>query len=386
MSRKKTIEEVREIVSNLELGIELVSKEYINNKQKLVFKDIEGYFYFTKLNNLKSLPEKFQKTNPYTIQNINLWVKNNNKPFKLIENQIYNANDIDMKWQCLNIKCCEIFNSTWAKIHFNKGCPYCAGKLVGLSNCLATLNPELASEWHPTLNGDLTPFDVTCGLPRDIWWQCKNNSKHEWKVSLNNRTSQNSGCPYCNHILPSDDYNLLLDNPELCKEWDYNKNDKSPKEYTRRSKKYVWWKCKECRHEWEASIGSRNGGFNSGCPECSTSKGERECKRVFDLRKEYYIPQKKFDGLVGLGNGLLSYDFYLPQYKLLIEYQGEFHDGNDGKGNYFMKQNLEKQKEHDIRKKEYALKNRYNFLEIWYYDIDNVETILDEYINKLKIK
>ena len=40
-----------------------------------------------------------------------------------------------------------------------------------------------------------------------------------------------------------------------------------------------------------------------------------------------FKPQYKYEGLFGLGGGLLSYDFYLPDYNLLIEYQGEYHDG-----------------------------------------------------------
>ena len=41
------------------------------------------------------------------------------------------------------------------------GCPYCSGKKVNDENCLKTLNPALAREWHPTKNGSLTPKDVT---------------------------------------------------------------------------------------------------------------------------------------------------------------------------------------------------------------------------------
>ena len=67
---------------------------------------------------------------------------------------------------------------------------------MGLSNCLATKFPKIASEWHPTKNGDLTPYDVTYGSEKYIWWQCK-KCDHEWKVKPNSRTSSNTGCPKC---------------------------------------------------------------------------------------------------------------------------------------------------------------------------------------------
>lgn len=38
--------------------------------------------------------------------------------------------------------------------------------------------------------------------------------------------------------------------------------------------------------------------------------------------------QKEFDNLLGVKNGKLKFDFYLPTYNFLIEYQGEYHDGS----------------------------------------------------------
>ena len=54
------------------------------------------------------------------------------------------------------------------------GCPYCAGRkvLVGF-NDLETLEPELAPQWHPSLNGTLTPRMVTTGSHQKVWWQCE---------------------------------------------------------------------------------------------------------------------------------------------------------------------------------------------------------------------
>ena len=49
--------------------------------------------------------------------------------------------------------------------HRNKGvgCSVCAGRTIVKSNCLATLDPILAKQWHSTRNGDLTPFLVSLG-------------------------------------------------------------------------------------------------------------------------------------------------------------------------------------------------------------------------------
>ena len=53
------------------------------------------------------------------------------------------------------------------------GCPYCAGKRPWPGfNDLASRFPDLAKEWHPTKNGDLTPDQVLWGSNRRVWWQC----------------------------------------------------------------------------------------------------------------------------------------------------------------------------------------------------------------------
>ena len=77
------------------------------------------------------------------------------------------------------------------------GCPYCAGRrvLAGF-NDLATLLPELAAQWHPTLNGSLTPAQVTRGSKRQVWWRC--GEGHVWKAAVYSRTrKRGAGCPVC---------------------------------------------------------------------------------------------------------------------------------------------------------------------------------------------
>ena len=77
------------------------------------------------------------------------------------------------------------------------GCPYCTGrKVLPGFNDLATVEPETAKQWHPTLNGPLTPEMVTAGSHRRVWWQCPNG--HVWKAVVFSRSGlRKSGCPVC---------------------------------------------------------------------------------------------------------------------------------------------------------------------------------------------
>lgn len=83
----------------------------------------------------------------------------------------------------------------------NSGCPYCTGKkvLAGF-NDLATTHPKIAVQWHPELNGLLTPRMVTAGSHKKVWWICSEG--HVWKAVVYSRTGkQQRGCPVCAGIV-----------------------------------------------------------------------------------------------------------------------------------------------------------------------------------------
>lgn len=195
--RHKTCDYIENFVNNL--GYELLNNNKdIYARTKLVLKDKNGYLYSSCYSDLNSgyMPYFTALTNPYSIHNINHWVKINNKSYKLLS-LIYKSATDKLQFKCLQDNCSEIFEMSWDCISRDYNCPFCAGKQVGLSNCLVTKRPDLATEWHPTLNGDLTIYDVTINYNKKVWWQCKENPKHEWYASPNQRNNLNSGCPEC---------------------------------------------------------------------------------------------------------------------------------------------------------------------------------------------
>jgi hypothetical protein len=100
-------------------------------------------------------------------------------------------------WLCL--KCNESYRAKIsARTILKYNCPYCAGKRVSNSNCLATKNPEIAKEWDLILNGNLTSQCVTSGSKKHAWWICP-KCKSSYKSRINNRTRENnpSSCPHC---------------------------------------------------------------------------------------------------------------------------------------------------------------------------------------------
>ena len=160
----------------------------------------------------------------------------------------------------------------WPAIVFKRsngnGCPYCAGQKVNDENCLQTVNPTLAKEWHPTKNGSLTPRDVTTGSSKKVWWLCAKG--HEWPATVNTR-SKGHCCPYCaGRKLNNDENCLQTVNPALAKEWHPTKNGSlTPRDVTAGSSKKVWWLCAK-GHEWPAIVSDRSNG--NGCPYCAGRK------------------------------------------------------------------------------------------------------------------
>lgn len=152
-----------------------------------------------------------------------------------------------------------------------RGCPYCAGKKVlpGF-NDLASQNPSVAAEWHPSKNGDLLPSQVTACSHDKAWWQCAEG--HEWEAEIKSRHRGNN-CPYCSGrlVIPGKT-DLATNNPILAKEWHPTKNgDFSPENTAKTSNKKVWWICPTCGFEYQARISDRNGNarHQTGCPRCA---------------------------------------------------------------------------------------------------------------------
>ena len=230
---------------------------------------------------------------------------------------------------------CKTCGYEWQAVIYNRnngtGCPHCSNKAVWVGhNDLATTNPELAAEWHPTKNGTLTPKDVLGGSDKKIWWKCK-TCGYEWQAVLGNRTN-GAGCPYCsNNVVWVGHNDLATTNPELAAEWHPTKNGNiTPKDVPANSNKKVWWLGK-CGHEWRATVSNRSKSNGTGCPVCKGSD-----KTSFEEKAVYYYICKSVGEDKVLSNyrpegwGGFELDIYLPELNLAVEFDGPYHDGEWG--------------------------------------------------------
>lgn len=173
-------------------------------------------------------------------------------------------------WICL--KC----NHEWQAVINNRarrgrGCPNCYEKGIDNAKTLSISFPDIANEWHPSLNKPLTPENVSYGSAKIVWWQCSKVKEHVWKDVVKNRTSATpSKCPYCEEVFSK---SFVDEFPEIAKEWHPTKNiDLKPSDVPPQSNKKVWWLCSNNpTHEWEAVIKNRTI-LKSGCRYCHSER------------------------------------------------------------------------------------------------------------------
>lgn len=303
-------------------------KEEVKNQKNVKIENVaDKIFYLPKVkrNNLKNLEKVIKLLVKEISVNTNIDI-NLNRDKYLILNYVYKISnsldelrpDVSLKWNYdknKNLKPnmfsvssneivwwkCPDCGYEWESSinHMTRkgtyGCPICANKQSGISytkgvvkkvGSLADTMPELAKQWHPTKNGDLTPKDITAGRAKPVWWLCP-TCGYEWQASPNNR-KKGVGCPCCSGRVAQKGVNdLSTTHPQIAKEWNYTRNiDLKPDEFKAGSGHKVWWICSTCGNEYQATIKHRTDcNKPTGCPICGHKKGA----------KSYSFPVKMFN-------------------------------------------------------------------------------------------
>ena len=206
------------------------------------------------------------------------------------------------------------------------------------------------------------PADIRC-------LKCNNIIHFEHLQNLFRATKTNF-CPYCSNTYKGEHIGKKLTLNEAQKRLD-NYFDG---EYEIIKEKYNGWSKKGMvRHTLCGKIFSvqpRDLLYHSHCP-CYTinSKGENEIEKVLKEFNINYERQKRLEEIKKA-----PFDFYLPDYNLLIEFQGRQHyepvSKFGGEKQFIVQQEIDK------RKKEIAQKAGLELLEISYKDKSLIKDIL----------
>lgn len=132
---------------------------------------------------------------------------------------------------------------------------------------LAEAYPRVASELDVDATG-LRAEELTSRASRRVHWRC--GLGHRWEASVQQRTSQGQGCPYCGgHRAIPGETSLAVLRPDLLAQWDPDRNELDPDSILPGYTKKVRWRCSAGPdHSWEATPKARTRA-GTGCPFCS---------------------------------------------------------------------------------------------------------------------
>lgn len=199
---------------------------------------------------------------------------------------------------------------------------------------------------------------------------------HIFRMSPHHFIDDSAGCPFC------------FGTPKkTLSEFKRQLYDRFNGQYTvlsnvyRDTESHILCRCNNCGNEWEITPANLLRGY--GCPVCHSSKGERLIRGVLLNNNISFEFAKSFKNLID--KSPLRYDFYLPNYRLLIEYQGKQHYQPVNFHGVIPKEqqefNYKRQQYHDKLKYNFAVNNDYQLLCIpyWIQTYDGIcKLILDK--------
>ena len=134
----------------------------------------------------------------------------------------------------------------------------------------------------------------------------------------------------------------------------------------------ILWRCKcDCGNNNFITTSHHLTSGNTRSCGCLKSIGESNIAKILSENNIYFISQKQFEnGIYEETNGKMRFDFYLPKFNRIIEFDGIQHFKSLGGWNDEKNLNLIKQR--DNIKNEYCKKNNIPLVRIPYWERDNI--------------
>lgn len=189
------------------------------------------------------------------------------------------------------------------------GCPECGKEKIGDKN--RKTHAQYIEELK-NLNSNIIVIDTYINAITPILHKCLID-EHEWYATPANILF-GTGCPKCGGTIKKthDEY--------VDEVFSINSNIEVIEQYIN-ARTPILHKCKIDGYVWYSAPYAILSGC--GCPKCNESKGEKSIRKWLDSNSIKYESQKSFKDCKD--KQYLPFDFYLPDYNVLIEYDGEQH-------------------------------------------------------------
>lgn len=247
-----------------------------------------------------------------------------------------------VKWWCENHQ--GVFNQS-IKNHIleKRSCNICNGSILvkGINDfktmCLKRNKGYLLDEWCDERN----PEDFSPNTNTVVKWKC--NKGHIYESQISARYTGNN-CPICSgYQIVRGINDFESQNPELMKDWDWDKNEIKPYEIGKGSAYRAHWKCHKCGYEWTSLVSDRNYFYKmskisnvspNGCPNCAINNKKSFLElKLYEKIKEY-VPDL-ISGYIFNEDGFTwSVDMYSPSKKIAVEFNGVYWHSEKYVGKY----------------------------------------------------
>ena len=131
---------------------------------------------------------------------------------------------------------------------------------------LTVTHPDIAADWHPTLN-PLPADQVTARTPGRHWWTCRHCGQPRQAQIATRLKNPDLACHACKPR-PQKPITPLTTHADLAAQWHPTLNEAHPGQVGVGFQGRVWWLCPDCGHAWQASVAQRVG-QRTGCPQCA---------------------------------------------------------------------------------------------------------------------
>ena len=296
-------------------------------------------------------------------KNIDYYTQFLNKDSKVAEKLFCFLNNIKSKPKC---SICES-NVKFAgyTIGYHLFCSIACSQTISVKQAKINFIKKHGNLYKHDMNtyvDDLTPMKFICSIHGEFW-------------QTPNRHKNGAGCILCRneyysklHTMSKKQQLSEFENMNIGTEkyiffWDTYKNTTT----------HMKMQCKDCNHIFFRTPNDHKQS-KCGCPGCHESTGEKKVKNYLLKNNINYHFQHKFKYCKNKQQ--LPFDFYLTDHNICIEYDGEFHYIP-----FFSKKQLNYIKNNDKIKTEYCKNNNIQLIRIPYWEIDNIEKILEEFIN-----
>ncbi len=261
------------------------------------------------------------------------------------------------------------------------GCPLCAKPLMSRKKEIKDFIKKVNKLYNN--NFDYSLVDLFDNISSKVQIKC---IKHNLIFTQSFRAHiKGAGCKQCikeNHqikLFKTDPQNHFIIKASKVHgdKYDYSKSN-----YVKRNSKVTIY-CKEHKHYFNQTPDDHYKGI-TGCALCykSTSKGERKISLWLTNNNIIFEREKTFKSCKRNKYGIMRFDFYVPLYNLLIEYDGRQHFELDSNKQWSgsAEEKLKNTIERDFFKTKWANENNYNLLRIPYTQFKNIDNILKEYM------